>query len=459
MQTKCVCNDLCDQVTQEELADLSPFTVETCNVSAGTEGSESDIPFCAASCTSPGLAKNVKKLKSCLEYPSVVALKVQLPRFPRCDVDCNACPNLHWGSFCEACPAGSAGIGNICPKCPPGSSAGRSGMHQCDICPMGKFSRSIGSTQCLDCPAGTYSNLVGANTCISCGSGYANPERGSVDPSACEICEPGRYSEKNSSALCERCPSGSWYDKAGSSSLNNCIDCKRCGEPAVLHLCRTPRDASCEFCPQGFVKLSLSGGSLEDALPCEYCPLGHFPSVNGDKCLSFQMGNSFEMLEVNAFKRCYHRSLYDGMTCPTLPNGGWGTVGKPANNASVQYEDLPQKLLFACSAMHCVGVLQLAIDIYKTRVVGDCSTDLKMRELCAWTTYQVNAEVDRLEQRSASTGVRKIYPRCAASCSECADNRWYSNLCPEDFTTSWSFGFCPLLLCLLLLVLMVLFTA
>jgi hypothetical protein len=70
--------------------------------------------------------------------------------------------------------------------CPAGSYPD-SGSTACNLCDPGKFSGSIGDVACSSCPSGTYSNTNGSTACLSCVAGKFSSGLGATICMECSV--------------------------------------------------------------------------------------------------------------------------------------------------------------------------------------------------------------------------------------------------------------------------------
>ena len=133
---------------------------------------------------------------------------------------------------CQACPAGTYGLGNAT---------------SCASCAQGKY--SSGSTPCATCPANSGS-AVGSSTCTP-NPGYYN-NGGSIttcSPTTCSAVNPITYSQCTTSGSSVCCGSGTYWVPS-------------------------PTSAGCTACPSGTY-------GLGSATACVSCAAGTFSATNG----------------------------------------------------------------------------------------------------------------------------------------------------------------------------------
>ena len=143
----------------------------------------------------------------------------------------NSCPEGLSGSKrdCEACPAGSYGVGYAEP---------------CGLCQEGSWSGTAGSSGCAAC---------------ECSSG-TSCKSGSTGPQACSPCDDGSYGPGGGHA-CAKCAAGTWSVGGAPCKPCDCDKGKACPAGST--------GPSCQACPDG----SYGAGG---ASPCEPCPKGSY---------------------------------------------------------------------------------------------------------------------------------------------------------------------------------------
>lgn len=167
-------------------------------------------------------------------------------------IPCVNCPvgkysndiSTNYFQYCESCPFGKFNDKESqhkeisCQNCPAGkwnSNFGSNSTLQCINCEVGKYSEEIGATTidtCVNCDAGKYNNLPGANSngdCRDCATGLFSFQ----GSNSCQVCEPGKYSNKMASISCNYCEIGKYTNEDAS------LICKTCPENSEQSLDKT----------------------------------------------------------------------------------------------------------------------------------------------------------------------------------------------------------------------------
>ena len=177
---------------------------------------------------------------------------------------------------CKTCSGGSVTADQQCTDCGVGKYSTNG---ECVDCQAGQFQNQIGQPACKECTSGRFIPISGRDReCIECPEGRYQHNQGQT---ACLACSTGRYENEAGSTVCKKCTYGKYLDDVG---LTDAADCKSCPTGYKtsfegLDTCtqcdvqanEIPNSAQsgCQTCP--------SGRFTNDAVVCEYCPLGFIP--------------------------------------------------------------------------------------------------------------------------------------------------------------------------------------
>ena len=157
--------------------------------------------------------------------------------------------------YCVACQDGYDNDCDICAKCEP--------------CTEGEY--SVGGANCSVCTDGKQAQLLdtgnvfvnsAATKCIACADGYDN-QNGDV----CDACPIGTYS--TGGVDCITCPVGRFTTDTNSTSCDMCPPGRYMQQSSS-----TREEADCIPCAAGYYSGVSGLNDLENANPCNACPLG-----------------------------------------------------------------------------------------------------------------------------------------------------------------------------------------
>ena len=206
--------------------------------------------------------------------------------------------------FCDTCPKGKQGDGNVCLKCIPGLYQDEIGQGECKSCAIGTYSPVSGLDHCVDCPPRKVTDQLGSKElpdCIDCAAGYQEVDR------ECHQCEAGRFQNGD---FCEDCTAGS-TSRPGSTACSGCAGGK------------SVRKGSCVDCPPGRFSKGLQstcaacpiGWAQPDHASefCDVCPSGTFPFFEAAKrcyCLGNDCENGIKLLTKEQILQKIHKTLH-----------------------------------------------------------------------------------------------------------------------------------------------------
>jgi len=291
---------------------------------------------------------------------------------PTCNIDCNTHGSYWEIGKCHECSAGTHADNEVgrgsCDECQPGTVQYLTGQRHCDSCYGGTYQDESGATSCkpceggktslggatqcfcpagtkkvsetcVSCPSGTYQDETDQTSCTSCAEGTTHFTEGqtsqdscnSVDgcpagetpccykqvegtadwkPSACKMCNKGKYSDTTDFSECEPCAAGTFQDEKGQSSCRDCpagtfqgsqgkSSCSLQGGENRDWECRqgwTREIDRCVPCLAGTEYGSLTIGD-ETRNVCRRCAVGTFKSIDmspDDRCEGCPIGTYSE---------------------------------------------------------------------------------------------------------------------------------------------------------------------
>lgn len=279
----------------------------------------------------------------------------------------------------------------------------------------------MGSDRCAQCRAGRYSETSGVAVCTQCGMGYFSGKVAATSFSFCKQCEPGFYNDVGAAKECKKCPYGSSHDQYASKAKSDCISCPFCGTRyggGNAGTCPVPKSGrTCTNCPPGIAKTSGTEWN------CGYCPTGEFPDLDSAECMSFKTGDFDAVPDVNA-RECYNRASYASFHRPLVGDGGWGHAdrARPKDNPSQRFDSQTNSELEACSSLHMMGALMALPELVnRGQGNGACSRDESLRELCEWSKYILNLDIEQRESKKqaeeAAEEHAKRLDRCERTCT------------------------------------------
>jgi hypothetical protein len=171
-----------------------------------------------------------------------------------------------YSASCMSCPIGKSTLNMLetsesaCLLCEPGKYNYRN-PSSCQLCPSGTYSNAIGATHCSSCPIGTYSNSLGAlypDTCLVCPTGTYSAKTAAT---SCEKCPAGTFSDTTGRSDCTLCPSGKYSNITGGVSLDSCITCSTelCQVGYYRSKCGGSDSGKCTACRNGITRPCLPG--------------------------------------------------------------------------------------------------------------------------------------------------------------------------------------------------------
>eukprot|EP00026_Physarum_polycephalum_P002966 Phypoly_transcript_02975.p1 GENE.Phypoly_transcript_02975~~Phypoly_transcript_02975.p1 ORF type:complete len:686 (+),score=105.77 Phypoly_transcript_02975:140-2197(+) len=186
----------------------------------------------------------------------------------------------------ETCPRNSTMVAGACHACPLGSKPNQAfSATECSWCEPGTYAKAPGI--CEPCEVGEYGSELGATNCSKCALGYTS-ERGSLDSSACRLCDYGFYGVGE--GKCELCRPGTFSTELGATSCTPCTNgtysapngqfCIDCAEATYSG----EGASACAPCPPG----SHSGGT--GAAQCTTCKEGYISPVGAVSCTICPVG-------------------------------------------------------------------------------------------------------------------------------------------------------------------------
>jgi len=208
-----------------------------------------------------------------------------------------------------------------CYDCPAGYHRSDINRPTCRECGLGKYQDIQGAIKCKNCPDG-YAQTVGNQKCIQCSAGRfltplfrcadACPDGSWNVDSVCQVCQAGKYSERNSD-VCKPCAVG--YFKYGPSTSN------------------------CSQCPSGFI-------SITSKQSCTQCEAGTQPNITDEvcnQCVAGQYENNniceecapgrFSMTKQTMCTQCeagQYQTLRGQASCSNCPVGTFSNVRQRA---------------------------------------------------------------------------------------------------------------------------------
>ena len=135
-------------------------------------------------------------------------------------------------------------------------------------------SSELHHVSCTACRPGQYDHDKDATSqCVTCDSGTSSV----AGSTACEECEPGSYSNKDTHFLCLHCPNGTFSEDYGAEQ---CDTCERGNEVGLAA-------TSCDSCQKGRY-------SNEPVVHCRLCPAGRYgPTVGATYTPGYCNGTEF----------------------------------------------------------------------------------------------------------------------------------------------------------------------
>ena len=152
----------------------------------------------------------------------------------------------------------------------------------CEICNPGKYSNKVGGV-CEDCDPGFSSNTYESILCKKCKSGKFTTGTHNIN---CLDCDAGKYTEIEGASECINCEAGKYSIVSASKNKDNCLDCEdgKISSNSVTSciFCEIGKWAKyrkeCISCNKG--KYSTSLGLISDD-GCLLCPIGKFSENMG----------------------------------------------------------------------------------------------------------------------------------------------------------------------------------
>jgi hypothetical protein len=198
---------------------------------------------------------------------------------------------ISYGLACAQCPLGSGPTSDAtgCTSCAPGEYSFRG---VCTKCPAGTYAPApvAYADSCTQCPPGTWSATVGAtdpSQCQPCQAGEYSEQWGRT--TACDLCPANTFNPSLRQSACQNCPLSTPSSNPGSTSSMQCMGCPagQGGTPTMggvtCGLCAwgtySPGGtAPCMPCPAGFYQ------DQPQQADCKPCPLGQVSTAGQRSC-------------------------------------------------------------------------------------------------------------------------------------------------------------------------------
>ena len=182
-------------------------------------------------------------------------LVIKLSSCKPCDVGRTTNEKLG-AADCQDCRAGR--YGDVCSDCVSGQfrSADDEDPTQCDLCLPGFYSEDTGLASCLPCSPGRVAPLAGASTCDYCVVGQFQEGTNKL---TCKNCDLGLGTSLNGSAICNLCAKGK---ASNADTKHECIECE------INYFADKEQSKSCDKCALG-----TDTGGATGSIQCKVPPV------------------------------------------------------------------------------------------------------------------------------------------------------------------------------------------
>jgi len=182
-------------------------------------------------------------------------LVIKLSSCKTCDVGRTTNKKLG-AADCQDCRAGR--YGDVCSNCVSGQfrSADDEDPTKCDLCLPGFYSEDTGLASCLPCSPGRVAPLAGASMCDYCVVGQFQEGTNEL---TCKNCDLGLGTSLNGSAICNLCAKGK---ASNADTEHECVECE------INYFTDKEQSKICDKCALG-----TDTGGAKGSIQCKVPPV------------------------------------------------------------------------------------------------------------------------------------------------------------------------------------------
>jgi len=310
------------------------------------------------------------------------------------------------------------------------------------FCPGGHKVEENGT--CSACPKGMRADLVTSDrtslltpVCMACPLGSFQPLAGQ---SLCEACPVGGIAAVEGSTACTACPPG--YSTGGNQAQASCVPCARGQEWSTVN-----GHANCAPCPQGRYQ------DREGEQACLSCSAGSFASLEGSvRCSPCSAGSTAGSEGQEACRSCARGSYTLGENRTGCQPCGQGMTTLDPGSDDLSLCQCPSGMFLRPGAgcVACEEGLECPGGNGPPLQMAGFWADILDVEARSYSVYKCRD--DKLECPAGALGAC-ARGRQGKACNNCEDNHHVSDM--GECAQCQAFGFMPLLLACLSLVILI----